>query len=138
MVEALQHRGHELRLELCIVSRPGGREAFALHHHLRAHIGFWFQQHRVHMHGKRQVTGHGLKRLRPADFAAICGDRGIVGHVLRLERRDGHPTPTRGAAEARDQHGLADIGAGALDHDGFGHALFPAHFTLNTPRPSEP
>ena len=46
--------------------------------------------------------------------------RGVVRHVLRLERADTQPPPREKTAESRDEEGLADIRAGALDHDGGG------------------
>ena len=68
--------------------------------------------------GGRDARGPRLQRLGAADLAAIGGDGGIVRHVLRLERRDPQAAIGEGAAEAGDDQRLADIGAGAHEHDG--------------------
>ena len=73
------------------------------------------------MHGRLGTASACLHRLRPADFAAIRGDRGIVRHVLRLERTHAQPGIAEMAAEPGDKHRLADIRAGALQHDGRRH-----------------
>ena len=56
------------------------------------------------------------KRLGAADLAAIGGDRGVVRHVLRLERADAQAAPGEGARQPGDEQRLADIRAGALQH----------------------
>jgi antitoxin CptB len=58
----------------------------ALAPQLGADIALRLQQHRVHVDGRRGAAGHGLQRLGAADLAAVGGDGGVVGHVLRLER----------------------------------------------------
>ena len=60
--------------------------------------------------------GARLQRLGAADLAAVDGDGGVVRHVLRLERRHLEAAPHQRARQARDERRLADIGAGALDH----------------------
>ena len=62
--------------------------------------------------------GARLQRLRAADLAAVGGDRGVVRHVLRLERRDPQAAPHERPAQPGDDQRLADIRAGALDHHG--------------------
>ncbi len=66
---------------------------------------------------------------RAARACSICArpisppsrDAGIVRHVLRLERRHLQPAIGEGAAEPGNDQRLADIRAGALDHDGGRH-----------------
>ncbi len=109
-----------------IVARPSLAIDLALHHDLAADVALRLQQHGVHVDRRRSAAGDGLQPLRPADLAAAglarnVGDGGIVRHVLRLERPDDHAALSGGAAKAGDQHGLADIRAGALEHDGARH-----------------
>ena len=59
----------------------------------------------------RDARGARLQRLGAADLAAVGGDRGIVRHVLRLERAHLEPAVGESAAEAGDDQRLADIGA---------------------------
>ena len=61
--------------------------------------------------------GARLQRLGPADLAAIDRDRGVVRHVLRLERPDAEAAIGEQPAEAGADQRLADIGAGAHEHD---------------------
>ena len=83
---------------------------------LRAGIGLRLEQHRVHVHGGRRAAREGLQRLRAADLAAIGGDRGVVRHVLRLERPHAQAAIREQPAQAGDQHGLAHVRAAALHH----------------------
>ena len=84
--EALQHGAEQLGLHRLVLARLGGADDLALHHDLRADLALGLQQHRVHVHAERHPRGARLQRLRAADFAAICGNGGIVRHILRLER----------------------------------------------------
>ena len=61
--------------------------------------------------------GPRLQRLRAADLAAFDGGR-VVRHVLRLERPHRAGRAGEEPAQAGDEQRLADIRAGALDHDG--------------------
>ncbi len=56
-----------------------------------------------------------LHRLGAADLAALDGDRRVVGHVLRLERRDPNALAGQQPAQPGDDHGLAGVGGGAGD-----------------------
>ena len=67
-----------------------------------------------------------------ADLAARGGDSGIVRHILRLEGADAKPAIGEDAAQPRDQHRLADIRAGALQHQS-SHAYPPA-ISHNSPQ----
>ena len=121
----VEHGIHQTGFQRLVVACPRLAEHLALHHHLRADIGLRLEQHRVHMDGGRNATGDRLQPLGAADLAAefvarYIGDGGVVRHVLRLERPHLQPTVPRRAAEARDQHRLADIGACALQHDRLG------------------
>ena len=118
--EAVEDRGEELGLQRAVVAGAGGGEAAALDDDLGAGVGFGLQQHRVHVDRGRAAGGAGLQRLGAADLAAVGGDGGVVGHVLRLERGDGEAAGAGGAAEAGDEERLADAGAGALEHQGGG------------------
>ncbi len=64
--------------------------------------------------------GAGLQGLGPADFAAIAGYGGIVGHVLRLEGHHFQSAPGEGPAEAGGDQGFSHVGAGAHEHEGAG------------------
>ena len=114
--KALQHRRQQRRLLVQIIRRPQRAPALALHDDLRAGIGLRLQQHRIHVDARRHPRRARLQRLGAADLAAVDRHRGIVRHVLRLERRHLQAAPHQRARQARDDHRLADIGAGALDH----------------------
>src|SRR5262249_4844669 len=77
----------------------------------------WLEQYRIHVHGRRRARGARLQRLGAADLAAVRRHRGIVRHVLRLERP--HPQTAGGeqAREAGDDQRPSDVGAGALEHE---------------------
>ena len=72
-----------------VVARLHGGKALAMHDDLRADLGFGFQQDGVHIDNRLKPAGQGLQCLCAANFTAVCGDRGVVGHVLGLERGDG-------------------------------------------------
>gem|GEM_PF-4012947 len=114
--ETFQHLGHQAGFQLVVIARPGIGQHLALDHHLRAHIRLRLQQHRVHVTAGRHPTRPGLQRLSPANFTAICGDGGVVGHVLGLERAHLQATSHQGAGDAGHQQRLAHIGPGALKH----------------------
>ena len=114
--EAFEHRRHELRLHLLVGGRLGGAVDAALHHDLRADLALRLEQHRVHVHARRDPRGARLQRLGAADLAAIRRDRGIVRHVLRLERPHPQAAIGEGARQRSDDQRFADIGAGALEH----------------------
>ena len=88
------------------------------HDDLCAPIGLRLQENRVEVVPRFQPRGSGLQRLRTSDLAAVDADRGVVGHVLRLERRDADAAAPGEPAQSRNDEGLADAGAGALDHQG--------------------
>ena len=71
----------------------------------------------IHMHGGRDAAGPRLQRLGPADLAAVGRHRRIVRHVLRLEGPHGKTARMEGARQPGDDQRLADVGAGALEHD---------------------
>ena len=75
------------------------------------------QQHRVHRDARLGVAGARLQRLGAADLAAIRRHRRVVRHVLRLKRQHLEPVARQRAGKARKQQRLADIGAGALQHE---------------------
>ena len=120
VLEAFEHRAHELGLHRLVVAGLGVAENLALHHDLRADIALGLQQHGVHVHARRHPRGARLQRLGAADLAAVGGDRGIVRHVLRLERAHAKAAAREGAGQSRDDQRLADIRARALDHEDAG------------------
>ena len=92
---------------------------------LRGAVALRLEQHRVHVDMRRDARSERLRRLRAADLAAIVGDRGIVRHVLRLERPDDEPAIGERATQAGDQHRLADVRPRPLQHHS-AHAMPPA------------
>jgi hypothetical protein len=91
-------------------------ENLALNNHLGSGFRLRLEQHRVHVDAGRNPAGQRLQPLRPPDFPAIIGHRGIVGHVLRLERPHPQAMVRRQPAEPGNQHGLADIRPCPLKH----------------------
>ena len=114
--EAVEHGRQQLRLHRLIFARLRGADDAALHHDLRADLALRLQQHRVHVDARRHARGARLQRLRAADLAAVRRHRGVVRHVLRLERAHSEPARREGAAEPGDDQRLADVGARALEH----------------------
>eukprot|EP01136_Pigoraptor_vietnamica_P026946 Opistho-1_new@82592 len=92
---------------------------------LRAMVGLWLEQHRVHVGMRLDPAGDRLKRLCPPDLSAIDGDGGVVRHVLRFEGEYAQPAIGERAAQSGDQHRLADVGPGSLQHQRT-HAATPA------------
>ena len=119
--EALQHPRHQARLQRVVVTGAGAALDPSLDHNLTASLALGLQEHRVHVDRGRGAAGARLQRLGTADLAARR-DGGVVGHVLRLERPHRQPPSRKGPAQAGDDQRLADMGAGALDHQGRGGA----------------
>ena len=84
--ETVEDRRQQPRLHRLEIPRRRVADGLAQHDDLRADIALRLQQHRVHVHRGGDPAGPRLQRLRPADLAAVGGHRGIVRHVLRLER----------------------------------------------------
>src|SRR3546814_14018512 len=53
-------------------------------------------------------------------FRSVGRHGGVVGHVLRLERPHAQAAPREDAAEPGGEQRLADVGTGALEHEGGG------------------
>ena len=117
-LEAFHDGWHELLAVFEEIPRRHGGRPFALDDDLGTRIGFRFQEHGVHVDGCGLAGGAGLERLGPADFAAVLGDGGIVGHVLRFEGHDFQSAIGKSPAQAGGHQGLAHVGAGAHQHEG--------------------
>jgi hypothetical protein len=48
------------------------------------------EQNRIHVDGRLDPGGNGLRELRAADLSTIPAHSRVVGHVLRLEGYDVH------------------------------------------------
>ena len=116
-LEALEHIGHQLGLEPGIVASVAGCEDAALDDDLGADLGLRLEQDGVHVDRWRYAAGARLQRLGPADLAAVRRHRRVVAHVLRLERSHLQPAAGVRPAEPRHEQRLADMRAGALDHE---------------------
>ena len=113
--EAFQHPGEEIAAP-CEVARGEMARDLPLKDDLAAGLAFRLQQNRVHVDMRLDPGGASLKRLGPPDLA-VSGGGGVVRHVLWLERPDLQPAIGEQPAQPRDDQRLADIGAGAEDHD---------------------
>ena len=114
--ERSEHRRQQARRQPAILAGRGAAPDPAIEHDLRAALRLRLQQHRVHVGQGLDAAGARLQRLRPADLAAIGGYRGVVRHVLRLERPHLQPAPGKGARHPGQQQRLADIRPGPLQH----------------------
>ncbi len=50
--------------------------------------GLGFEQNGIHVHRWFDTGGNCLRKLSASDLTAVSADRGVVRHVLRLERPD--------------------------------------------------
>ena len=91
-----------------VLRRVEGADNTALHDDLRAPICLRLQEYRVEVVPWLQSGGTRLQCLRTSDLAAVDADRGVVRHVLRLERRDADAAPPGEPAESRHDDRLAD------------------------------
>ena len=138
-IEALEHRDEEAVAPREVVGGFEGRDRPSVHHHLRGPIGLGLEQHRVHVHRRGEPGRAGLEGLGPADLAPPGARRGVVRHVLRLERGDGDPAPACDPAEPGHDCRLPDIRAGALEHERPApHAALPASPSGRRDRPELP
>ena len=119
-VKAFQYVGEEGALEGLVGAGVGGGVDAALDDDLGAGVGLGLEEDRIHVDGQGDTGGAGLQRLGAADLAAVGGDGGVVGHVLRLEGADAEAAVGEGAGEAGDDEGFSDVGAGALEHQAEG------------------
>ena len=118
--EAFEHGAQQPGLQALVLARLGVAQDLALHDDLRADVALGLQQHGVHVHAGRHARGARLQRLGAADLAAVGRHRGIVRHVLRLERPHFQAAPREDAGKACHHHRLADVRARALDHEDAG------------------
>ena len=116
-LEALPHEVEQPGFHRGVLAERGAGHGASPHHDLRPVVRLGLQQDRVHVDGGLDARGLRLRRLGPADLAAIDRDRRVQRHVLRLERRHAIPRAGEEAAEGRGQNRLADGRPGALDHE---------------------
>ena len=83
-------------------------------HELAAIVRLGLDEDRVHAHVGLDPRRERLQVLRDADLAAV-DDASVVGHVLRLERRDPHAAAAERASEGGDDEALAREAGDALD-----------------------
>jgi len=114
---AAPHCGPEGRGETIVAARVALAPGAPKEHHLAARLPARLEQDGVHLHAGLHPGGLRLHHLRPAHLAAPGGHVGVEGHVLRLERDHAQPATGEQPAEAGDQHGLARVRAGALQHE---------------------
>ena len=114
--KTVEHERQQIVFHLLVGGRLGAAVDPALHHDLRADFALRLQQHRVHVNAGGRARGARLQRLRAPDLAAVRRDRGVVRHVLRLERPHREPAQRERTRQPGDDQGLADIRARALKH----------------------
>ncbi len=107
--EAVAHGVEQLRLHVLVGRGLGVADDAALHDHLGADLALRFQQHRVHVHARSHAGSARLQRLGTADLAAVRRYRGIVRHVLRLERAHAQAASRKQTRQSRDKRRLADV-----------------------------
>lgn len=100
-----------------VVASRESRRGYSADNDLAAAAMLGFEENRVHVHAWGSSGGARLESLRAADFAAVRGDGGIVGHILRLEGRHAYPAPCIQPAEAGGQETLAHRRRDSLDHE---------------------
>ena len=115
-VQGRAYRVPKLGFQPEVVPGSGGVEGAAHEDNLGGMVGLWLEQDRVHFHAGFDAGGLGLDGLGAADFAAVGGDVGVVGHILGLEGGDTEPVLAEDAAQRRNQDALANVGGGPLDH----------------------
>ena len=84
---------------------------------LGAGVSRWLQQYGIHVHHGIKTRGLSLGNLGTAHFQSFLCYIGIKGHVLRLEGNHPPAFPIKNAAKCRRQNALANMGAGALQHN---------------------
>ena len=104
-----------------VVPGADGVDDPAVDHQLRGAVTSGLEQDGVETDAGRQARGPGLHRLGAADLTALDRDRRVVGHVLRLERRDPNALAGKQPAQPGDDHGLTGIGSGAGDQQRAAH-----------------
>ncbi len=80
----------------------------AVYDYLRSGVGFWFQQHGVHVGVWFDSGCLCLNDLGAAHFSAVGGDVRVVGHVLRFEWRYFDAVLGEDAAEGWGDDAFAD------------------------------
>ena len=90
----------------------------AVEHDLGGMVALGLEQQGVHVGVAGDAGGFGLDGLCPADFQPFRGGEGVEGHVLGLERGGRIAVLPENAAEGRGDDALADVAAGAGEHDG--------------------
>ena len=83
-------------------------DGFSLDDHLAAAVPGRLEQHRIHAGFRLDAGSLGLRHLGTAHFQPAARDKGIEGHVLRLERRDLPAVLLHNAEEGAAQDALSD------------------------------
>src|SRR5262249_3005938 len=107
--EAFQDDGHQVRFHRLVARCTSNGVNTTLYDDLGADLALRFEQYRVHVHAWRDTRRTRLQCLGTANLAAVGGDRGIVRHILRLERTDGEPAIGEGAREPGNDGRLAAV-----------------------------
>ena len=108
--EARRDDVQQRRLALLVRPRADRAVDPAAHHDLGRAVAARLEQHGVERHARGKAAGLRLHGLRTPDLAAVGRHDGVVGHVLRLERRHRDPPPVQPPAEPRHDRALARIG----------------------------
>src|SRR5437016_13726015 len=117
MIQTVKHGPEKPGLHGLILAPSGIADDAALYDHLRADFALGLQQNGVHVNARLYTSRPRLQRLRASNLAAISGNGGIVRHVLWLERPYAKAAIGECSRQPRNEKGLADIRAGALQHD---------------------
>jgi hypothetical protein len=113
--ERVERRLRENTARGRVVARVDEAGHLAAQYHLAGPVAARLEQHRIEPHAGLKPAGRRLQRLRPPDLAAVERDGRVVGHVLRLERRDPYPEPAQPPAQPGGEHALARIRGGTRD-----------------------
>ena len=108
----------EQEIEMAVVvGRPEIAPWLAIQHNLAAESSRGLQKNRIHVRMRLKAAGFSLSGLCAADLAASGAHHGVVGHVLRFERRDAMSHSIQIPAQRCSHPALADVGSRAADEN---------------------